>query len=78
MSMRRPRSGRRCTIATWPFLCTDRKWCARAAAWMAFALASEARYRYLLERIQDGKIVERRVYSDRLGMLKQLGLIPSS
>ena len=23
------------TIATWPFLCTDRKWCGRAAAWMA-------------------------------------------
>lgn len=31
-----------------------------------------------LERIRDGKIVERRVYSDRLGMLKQLGLIPSA
>jgi len=29
-----------------------------------------------LERIKDGKIVERRVYSDRLGMLRQLGLIP--
>ena len=23
------------TIATWPFLCTDRKWCGRAAAWIA-------------------------------------------
>lgn len=30
-----------------------------------------------LERIRDGKIVERRVYSDRLGMLKQLGLVPA-
>ena len=29
-----------------------------------------------LERIKDGKIVERRVYSDRLGMMRQLGLIP--
>ena len=29
-----------------------------------------------LERIKDGKIVERRVYSDRLGMLRQLGLVP--
>ena len=23
------------TIATWPFLCTERKWCGRAAAWIA-------------------------------------------
>jgi predicted ester cyclase len=30
-----------------------------------------------LERVQNGKIVERRVYSDRLGMLQQLGLLPS-
>lgn len=29
-----------------------------------------------MERIQNGKIVERRVYSDRLGMLQQLGVIP--
>jgi len=29
-----------------------------------------------LERIKDGKIVERRVYSDRLGMMRQLDLIP--
>jgi len=29
-----------------------------------------------LEQIKDGKIVERRVYSDRLGMLRQLGLVP--
>ena len=29
-----------------------------------------------LEWIKDGKIVERRVYSDRLGMLRQLGLLP--
>jgi len=29
-----------------------------------------------IERIKDGKIVERRVYSDRLGMLRQLGLLP--
>ncbi len=29
-----------------------------------------------IERIKDGKIVERRVYSDRLGMMQQLGLIP--
>ncbi len=29
-----------------------------------------------LERIKDGKIVERRVNSDRLGMMRQLGLIP--
>lgn len=29
-----------------------------------------------LERIKDGKIVERRVYSDRLGMMRQLGLVP--
>jgi predicted ester cyclase len=29
-----------------------------------------------LERIKGGKIVERRVYSDRLGMMRQLGLIP--
>ncbi len=28
-----------------------------------------------LERIKDGKIVERRVYSDRLGMLRQLGIV---
>jgi steroid delta-isomerase-like uncharacterized protein len=31
-----------------------------------------------LERIKDGKIVERRIYSDRLGMMQQLGLIPVS
>jgi steroid delta-isomerase-like uncharacterized protein len=31
-----------------------------------------------IERIKDGKIVERRVYSDRLGMMRQLGLIPPS
>jgi len=31
-----------------------------------------------LERIKDGKIVERRVYSDRLGMMRQLGLLPPS
>jgi len=31
-----------------------------------------------LERVKDGKIVERRVYSDRLGMLQQLGLLPKS
>jgi predicted ester cyclase len=31
-----------------------------------------------IERIKDGKIVERRVYSDRLGMMQQLGLIPPS
>jgi predicted ester cyclase len=30
-----------------------------------------------LERIRDGKIVERHVYSNRLSMLQQLGLIPS-
>ena len=30
-----------------------------------------------LERVKDGKIVERRVYSDRLGMLQQLGLLPT-
>ena len=30
-----------------------------------------------LERIKDGKIVERWVYSDRLGMMQQLGLILS-
>jgi predicted ester cyclase len=29
-----------------------------------------------MERIQNGKIVERRVFSDRLGMLQQLGVIP--
>jgi predicted ester cyclase len=29
-----------------------------------------------MERIRNGKIVERRVYSDRLGMLQQLGVIP--
>jgi predicted ester cyclase len=29
-----------------------------------------------LERIKDGRIVERRVYSDRLGMSQQLGLVP--
>jgi predicted ester cyclase len=29
-----------------------------------------------MERIKNGKIVERRVYSDRLGMLQQLGVIP--
>jgi steroid delta-isomerase-like uncharacterized protein len=29
-----------------------------------------------IERIKDGKIVERRVYTDRLGMMQQLGLIP--
>jgi len=28
-----------------------------------------------LERIKDGRIVERRVYSDRLGMLRQLGIV---
>jgi steroid delta-isomerase-like uncharacterized protein len=27
-----------------------------------------------LEKIKDGRIVERRVYSDRLGMLQQLGI----
>ncbi len=31
-----------------------------------------------IERIKDGKIVERRVNSDYLGMMQQLGLIPSS
>ena len=31
-----------------------------------------------IERIKNGKIVERRVYSDRLGMLRQLGLLPPS
>jgi predicted ester cyclase len=31
-----------------------------------------------LERIKDGKIVERSVYSDRMGMLRQLGLLPPS
>lgn len=30
-----------------------------------------------IERIQDGKIVERRVSSDWLGMMQQLGLVPS-
>jgi len=30
-----------------------------------------------LERIKGGKIVERRVYSDRLGMLQQLGIVPT-
>jgi len=30
-----------------------------------------------LERIKDGKIIERWVYSDRLGMMQQLGLILS-
>ena len=30
-----------------------------------------------IERIKDGKIVERRVNSDWLGMMRQLGLIPS-
>ena len=30
-----------------------------------------------LERIVDGKIIERRVYSDRLGMMQQLGLVLS-
>jgi steroid delta-isomerase-like uncharacterized protein len=29
-----------------------------------------------IERVKNGKIVERRVYSDRLGMLQQLGLLP--
>jgi predicted ester cyclase len=29
-----------------------------------------------LERIQNGKIVERRVFSDRLGMMQQLGVFP--
>ena len=29
-----------------------------------------------IERVQDGKIVERRVSADWLGMLQQLGLIP--
>lgn len=28
-----------------------------------------------IERIKDGKIVERRVYSDRLGMMRQIGLL---
>jgi len=31
-----------------------------------------------MERIKDGKIVERRVYSDRLGMMRQIGLLPPS
>jgi len=31
-----------------------------------------------IERIQGGKIVERRVYSDRLAILRQLGLLPHS
>jgi steroid delta-isomerase-like uncharacterized protein len=30
-----------------------------------------------IERIEDGKIVERRVVSDWLGMLQQLGLVPA-
>ena len=30
-----------------------------------------------LERLRDGRIVERRVFSDRLGMLRQIGVIPS-
>ena len=30
-----------------------------------------------IERIKDGKIVERQVCSDRLGMMQQLGLMPS-
>jgi predicted ester cyclase len=30
-----------------------------------------------IERIKDGKIVERHVCSDRLGMMQQLGLMPS-
>jgi len=30
-----------------------------------------------LERIKDGRIVERRILSDKVGLLKQLGLIPS-
>jgi predicted ester cyclase len=29
-----------------------------------------------LERVQNGKIVERKVYSDRLGMMQQLGVLP--
>ena len=29
-----------------------------------------------LERVQNGRIVERRVYSDRLGMMQQLGVLP--
>jgi len=29
-----------------------------------------------LERIKDGRIVERRIYSDRMGMMRQLGLLP--
>jgi steroid delta-isomerase-like uncharacterized protein len=29
-----------------------------------------------LERITDGKITERRVFSDRMGMMQQLGLLP--
>lgn len=29
------------------------------------------------ERVRDGKIIERRVYSDRLGMMLQLGLVLS-
>jgi predicted ester cyclase len=29
-----------------------------------------------LERIEDGKIVERRVAGDWLGMMQQLGLVP--
>ncbi len=31
-----------------------------------------------IERIKDGKIVERRVQGDWLGMMQQLGLVPSS
>ena len=31
-----------------------------------------------IERIKGGKIVERRVYSDRLAILRQLGLLPHS
>jgi predicted ester cyclase len=31
-----------------------------------------------LERVRDGKIVERRVFSDRMGMMRQLGLLPPS
>jgi len=31
-----------------------------------------------IELIKDGKIVERRIYSDRLGMMQQFGLNPPS
>ena len=29
-----------------------------------------------IERIKDGKIVERRVFADWMGMMQQLGLVP--